>query len=288
MLAHAAGDLARDGPRPGRGGRPGRSSACSPRASATSSAFSARISPARRPQGLGDELEGLVLDGARQRGQRARSGARPADLFLDRHRASSSISTRWSRCTTSSSKCGTSRRASALRRPATRRRSRAPIAARPRAISPRPGPHDRDGVAGREAAVHAGDAHRQQAAAGLGQGARRAVVDLERAAHRLGVAQPELEGGAVLATAGHRGADRRAGDARRRSRPGRAPRAITVRTPAPAAMRAAAVLPLMPPAPRLAERQRDAGEVVAGGEHGDRSRVGVAPAGLRYRGRRGR
>ncbi len=89
---------------------------------------------------FGDGLERGVLAPARKSGEFARRALRrPADL-LDAHASSSPTRTRQSRCTTSSSSCGSSSRTSAERMPRTRRTSRALIVTSPRATRRHPVP----------------------------------------------------------------------------------------------------------------------------------------------------
>ena len=182
------------------------------------------------PQGVGDGEQGLVLARPGEAGQHARRPLRLRARLLDLHPASSPTSTRRSRCTTSSSRCGLSARSSSLRRPRTRRRSRALIVVMPAGDLVARGVHDGHGVTGGERAVHRLDAHRKQAASPLRQGTRGPGVHLKRTTHRLGVAQPQLEGRGAGGAGEDLGADVLARDRRRERRPGATPLAITVRT----------------------------------------------------------
>jgi len=87
------------------------------------------------PQRVGHGSQRVVLARPRQPGEHPR---RPPCLdarLFDLHRASSPTSTNESRCTTSSSRCGLTRRDSSVRRPRTLRRSRELIVLSPRATS---------------------------------------------------------------------------------------------------------------------------------------------------------
>ena len=159
-----------------------------------------------RDQRVGDRLQRGVLRVGVQRRQRARGGARLPGRSSETVRVAVAMRrrVRQSRRLSSarSSRGGSPRRSRAA---CTSRTARGlhpldlaelvggvvadPLADDDRAV------RDLHGVAGVEGAAHLGDADRQQRRAAVAQRPRRAGVDDDRAARRLGVAQPQLERG---------------------------------------------------------------------------------------------